>query len=278
LGLRDTGYNVSYALGLSEASAAAGRAEFITNPSDNRKPNSRETFGPMSLDFTHMLSAAGFFTIPKAGVRMNSFWSWRTPPSYTITVPNFGGAVSGGNGFFATDLNGDGTTGTSPRGDVLPYLNAGQWGRKVKSLAEMNNFIERFNSAYAGKITPHGQALVAAGLFTEAQLKTLGATTQTIPLIPLSNPDPWNDRFTVDLRVDRPIMLGKVREGMSIIPFFDAFNVFNHAPAAAYSGLGKTFGTLNYDYVANNRVADLDTNRGRNATTRRVQFGIRFNF
>lgn len=84
----------------------------------------------------------------------------------------------------------------------------------------------------------------------------------------------------MNLRVDRPIMLGRFREGMAIVPFFDASNLFNHAPPSIYyySGLGNTFGTLDYDYVANNRVSDLDANRGRDADTRKVQFGYRFSF
>jgi hypothetical protein len=145
----------------------------------------------------------------------------------------------------------------------------------------MNTFIQRFNSAYAGNITPHGQALVAAGLFTEAQLIQLKAVTQTIPLIPLGNPDPWHNYFTTDLRVDRPINLGKVREGMSIVPFFDAFNLFNYAPPGLYSTLTGRYGALNFDYAnagPGANASDLDATRTRKADTRRVQFGFRFNF
>ena len=281
LWLRDVGYNVSYSFGLNEASAGVGRVEFIAGPYDNHKPNNKDTFGPTSLDFTHMLTAAGFLTIPKAGVRLNSFWAFRTPPAATVTVPNFGGAVSGANSYFGTDLNGDGSTGTTPRGDVLPLLGLGQFGRNVKSLQDMNTFIQRFNSAYAGNITPHGQALVAAGLFTEAQLIQLKAITQSIPLIPLGNPDPWHNYFTTDLRVDRPINLGKVREGMSIVPFFDAFNLFNYAPPSLYSTLTGRYGALNFDYAnagPGANASDLDATRTRKADTRRVQFGFRFNF
>ena len=43
-----------------------------------------------------------------------------------LTVPNLGGAISGTQAFFGTDINGDGGTGTTPRGDVLPGANAGQ--------------------------------------------------------------------------------------------------------------------------------------------------------
>ncbi len=91
---------------------------------------------------------------------MNSFWSSRTPPSANVTVPNFGGPVSGSKSYFGTDLNGEGSTGTAPRGDILPFLGPGKFGRNVKSLEDMNRIIEQFNSAYAGKITPRGQVPV----------------------------------------------------------------------------------------------------------------------
>jgi len=277
--LKDIGYNVSYAYGVSQTSEAIGRVEFIATTNNNRLPNDRHWFGPNNLDYTHMLTAAGYLTVP-GGVRFNSLWAFRTPGAQNITVPNFGGFVSGANGYYATDLVGDGGAAT-PNADVLPGVDAGQFGRQVKSLDQMNLMIQRFNTNNAGRITPHGQALVSAGLFTEAQLVDLGAVTQSIPMIPSGNPNPWHNNFIVNLRVDRPIMLGKIREGMSFSPFFDAFNLFNHAPMGLYGGLGKTFGTLNFDYAnggAGQNASDLAYRVGRVASTRRVQFGFRFNF
>jgi len=278
--LKDIGYTVSYALGRGESSAGQGRVEFGGNPLDNHYPNNPLTFGPNNLDFTHNMGVSNSVTIP-GGLRFNSLWSFRTAGAQTLTVPNLGGAVSGSQGFFGTDLNGDGTTGTSPRGDVLPGLNVGQFGRAVKSFEELNGIIATFNSTYAGKLTPHGQALVTAGLFTEAQLKTLGAVVAAIPLVPVNNPWPWHNRFVTDLRIDRPINLAKIREGMSIRPFIDFFNLFNHAPAGTYGGLTGRYGALNYDYAnapAGSRASDLDITRGRINPGRQMQFGFRFDF
>lgn len=275
---RDMGYAVSYALARGEASVAVGRVEFIAGPYNNRKPNDPLSFGPNGMDYTSMFTAAWSYTIP-GGVGMNSFWNFRTAPAQTITVPGFGGPVSGANAYFATDIVGDGGAG-SPRANVLPGIGAGQFGRAVKSFEDLNAIIQVFNTTYAGKITPHGQALVAAGLFTEAQLKALGAVTQAIPLVPSTNPNPWHNSFSTDLRVDRPIKF-KFREGLQITPFFDAYNLFNRAPAGVYGGQGTTFGSLNYDYArgpAGANATDLDVRRGRIAGTRRVQFGFRFAF
>ena len=222
--LKDLSYMVSYSYGLGESGGAVDRVEFIAGPLDNRWANNPLTFGPNGLDFTHMLTVADLMAIP-GGIHLNSFWRFRTAPARTLTVPNMGGAISGVQGFFGTDLNGDGSTGTTPRGDVLPGTTAGQFGRKVKSLADLNRIIQDFNANYAGKLTPHGQALVAAGFFTESQLKALKAVVPTIPLVPDGNPDPWHNLFVTDLRISRPIGLPGP-EGLKIEPFLDVFNLF----------------------------------------------------
>jgi hypothetical protein len=277
---KDVGYTVSWALSRGQASGAVNRVEFSAGPLDNRIPNNPLTFGPNNLDFTHIFTLNNTATLP-GGFRFNTIWAFRTAGAQTITVPNFGGATSGTNAFFATDLNGDGGTGTTPRGDVLPGLPAGQFGRAVKSFEQLNGVIAAFNATYAGTLTPHAQALVSAGLFTAAQMKKLGAVIPTIPLCPVNNPWPWHNQFTTDLRIDRPINLAKLHEGMSLRPFLDIFNLFNHAPVGTYGGLGNTYGSLNYNYATapvGKQASDLDITRGRISSGRRLQFGFRFDF
>lgn len=277
---RDSSYLLSYALGRNEAVAGSNRVEFLTGPWDNRNWNRKETFGPTGLDYTHILRAYWMVTTP-GGFRLNSLWTFRTAPPITLAVPNLGGAISGVNGFFGTDLNGDGGVGTTPRADILPGLNLGQFGRSVKTFRELNRVIQQFNQTYAGQLTPHGQALVKAGLFTEAQLKRLGAVIPTIPLIPETNPYPFRNLLTTDLRFDRPIKLARIREGMQATPFVDFINLFNHAPHGTYGGLARTFGNLNYDYAAGApglQAPDLFYRVGRINATRRVQIGLRVDF
>ena len=69
---------------------------------------------------------------------------------------------------FQSDLTGDGTT-----GDVLPGTNIGSFGRSVNR-KNINNYIDAYNSKYAGQLTPAGQALVTAGLFTATSIATIG--------------------------------------------------------------------------------------------------------
>ena len=69
---------------------------------------------------------------------------------------------------FQSDLTGDGTT-----GDVLPGTNVGPFGRSVNP-SNINRYIDAYNTKYAGQLTPAGQALVSAGLFTALAIATIG--------------------------------------------------------------------------------------------------------
>jgi hypothetical protein len=278
--IKDNSYGLSYALARNQASALVMRGEFMAGPYDNHNWNSKASFGPTGLDYTHHLRASWFFTAP-GGFVFNSFWTFRTAGAQNLTVPNMGGAISGANGMFGTDLNGDGGPGSTPRTDILPGFNGGQFGRAVKSFKDLNNIIQQYNSTQAGQLTPNGKALVSAGLFTEAQLKRLGAVSPTIPLVPENNPTPWHNMLNCDLRFMRPIKLARLREGMQIVPSVDFLNLFNHAPRGLYGGLAKTFGTLNYNYAAAGpglQASNLDYRVGRLNATRKVQIGIRFDF
>jgi hypothetical protein len=186
-------------------------------------------------------------------------------------------------GFFGTDLNGDGGIDGTPRGDRLPGVNSGQFGRKVKSFQDLNRILDEFNRNFAGQLTPHGRALVDGGLFTEAQAKRLGAVIPSIPLVPESNPYTWHNLFTTDLRLDRPIRFERHGRDIRVSPFVDFINLFNHAPVGPYGGalLGASFGALNFDYAkapSGFQESDLNLQRGRLNPTRKIQVGVRMEF
>lgn len=277
--LRDATYSVSYSRGLAEGTNGGSRPEFEQATIDNHIWNSPNVFGPVGLDYRHVLNAGVTMRLP-LGFNLNTGWSFRSTAPATISVPNFSSATSSGdNGIFSTDLNGDGGTGAaSPRTDPLPGVSVGQFGRKVGSLDQLNQIITAFNQSYAGKLTPAAQALVNAGLFTQAQLVKLQAIIPTIPLIPAGNPNPWHNLFTTDLRVTRPVVL---KEHWRISPFADIINLFNHAPMGTYGGLGSTFGSLNFNYAnaaAGQHVPDLANRQGRLNGLRQVQVGVRLDF
>lgn len=261
-----------------------GGSENSTPVTDNHNWNNRDGFGPSALDRTHMISAAVTFTMP-GRVRFSSMWTFQTAPPLLISVPNLSAATAGANAFFASDLNGDGGPGVSPRTDLFPGLRSA--GRAVKTIDDMNRVIADFNARYAGQLTPHGQALASAGLFTEAQLKNLGAVTPFVPLIPQNNPLPWHNLFVSDLSVDRPIKLARWRDGMEVAPFVAVFNLFNHAPAQIGdygmfgTALAGLFGSMNFDYAhapPGQQASDLDASRGRLNPTRKIMVGVRFSF
>jgi len=76
---------------------------------------------------------------------------------------------------------------------------------------------------YAGTLTPAGQALVDAGLFTASQLKSLGAVAQSVDPVPSDQKN--NPLFyTTDVRLS---WNWKFKERLSIQPSVDCFNLFN---------------------------------------------------
>jgi hypothetical protein len=206
------------------------------------------------------------------GLRLDSIWRLQTAPPLSVTIPGNGNA----NAIFRTDFNGDGGTGTTPRTDLLPGTNIGDFGRRITNLTALNQYIIRYNNDFAGRLTPHGQRLVAAGLFSEAQLIALGARLPVIALIPEGNPNPFETRFNADMRLTRPVKFGGER--FVLEPSFSVFNVFNNNASATYNGLSGGFGTLNFDYSDPADLADLTQSRGLIFRRRQLQFGLRFTF
>ncbi len=272
--LRSVDYTVSYALALAEATAGSGRQEFITNTSRNNE-NFNSAFGPTVNDRTHLFGA-GFIINTIGGFNINPGFRFGSAPPVTLTVPFLDGArFAAGNYLFTTDINGDGGSGVS-RTELLPGTNHGDLGSRIGSWSELNAIISAFNSTFAGKLTPHGQRLVQAGLFSEAQLIALGAMVKPISLVPESNPWPFQGRFSLNMRITRPIT---IVERVRIEPYLEVFNLFNNTPKGTYAGLNNTvFGHLNFPYTTAD-FGDLDSQvRGLLEPPRQWQFGIRVSF
>src|SRR5262249_15055090 len=159
----------------------------------------------------------------------------------------------------------------------LPGTNIRHFGRKIKSFKQLNQILTDFNNNFAGKLTPAGQALVTAGIFTEAQLRTLGATIKPIALAPETNPWPFENLLNPDARISRRV---KIKEKLSIEPSLDVFNVFNHTGHGSYNSLAATFGALNFNYSADPRgIAGLTSGtRTRLQQNRLLQLGVRVTF
>jgi hypothetical protein len=100
---------------------------------------------------------------------------------------------------FLNDLNGDGSVlNTGLGADPILGTQRGAYGRTVHA-GELNQVLSAFNNNVAGTLTPAGQALVKAGLFTKDQLSSLGGVVESVPLAfsPINNPN----FVTTDLRL-----------------------------------------------------------------------------
>jgi len=256
---------VSYAL--SRYVSQANDGDFINNALDQRNPV-RFT-GPTSLDRTHQFSFGGVFDLPMDfRLSFGAHFSTALPRTMTLSQTGAPGEI------FRTDVDGDGQT-----GDPLPGTNVGAFGRSVKA-GDLNKVLNAYNSNQAGTLTPAGQALLDANLFTQSQLVTLGATKQPVPLAP--NGEVGLDAFrSLDMKFS---WVYKIRERFSVEPSFSAYNVFNFANFDGGGGrlsgeLNGQAGSINGTTAANrtNRIGP-GTGTFSFGAPRQLEFGLRLTF
>lgn len=277
--VRNGSYQVSWAWASSQATNGAYRTEFLNGARDKRNPVDGRYFGYVPEDHRHMVSI-GMTTDTIGGFRLSPFVRFYTPSAATLAIPQT--LLTGQNSMFSIDETGSGYTGTNP----LPGTHYGSLGRDLNSWDAVNRAIAKYNSSYAGNLTPAGQALVTAGLFTQSQMAALHAVYPTITPVPTSNPWPYQDFFNMDLGITRPIKLARIREGFEVEPWIQFFNIFNYNSLGSYGGSTNSavgglnpnqFGSLNYPYQQSDLVT-LAHQRGRQNSTRLFQIGVRVNF
>jgi hypothetical protein len=243
-GIRHLNLIASYTLSRFDSEVAD--QDFVNNATDFNNP--LNFYGPSALDRTSQLGVGAVIDFP-AATRVALATHWDTAPAQTLLLPQSGlpGEI------FYTDVTGDGTV-----GDVAPGTNVGAFGRSIKA-SDLNNYINMYNSKYAGQLTPAGQALVAAGLFTQAQLVSLGAVTPTLALAPNGNVG-LSPLFTFDAHISWELHLDKVLHALPErvvlepqISLFNVFNFHNYDPGGNFlSGVlggfpGSANGTTKYD-------------------------------
>src|SRR5581483_131752 len=219
-GVRQLSWQANYSLSRFNSTAPDQDVVYAQNARDNLNP--LHFFGPNALDRTHMLAFGGTFDV-RGGLRVSMLTRIYSALPNSLSVPlqcNCPAEI------FLTDLTGDGTG-----SDLLPGTNLGAFGRGVK-VGSLNSVINNFNSSTAGTLTPAGQALVSAGLFTSAQLKQLGAVVPAITNAPAGQVG--IDNFIADdLRISYPFHLNRLWKGAGeefvLEPTVDIFNVVNKA-------------------------------------------------
>jgi len=281
-GIKGVNLQVSYALSRFDSNVAGGIGDqdFLPTSADFNNPGS--SYGPASQDRTHQFSFGTIFETAWAG-RLSLIGHFDSPLPLTLFLPASPGL---GGEIFRTDVNGDGEWGgqnfsdNNGFGDVLPGTNVGSFGRGI-SAGNIGAAINNYNSKYAGTLTPAGQALVSAGLFTQTQLVSAGAVMPTLAAPPAGNLGLGWLR-TLDVTYAYPI---KIRERLEITPSISAFNALNFAnfdsPNNKMSGiLDGNPGSANGTTVAN-RIATR-TGVGSGVFTlggpRQLEFGLRITF
>jgi hypothetical protein len=263
--LPNASIQVSYSL--SRFDSLAADQDFLPIATDQRNP--LRFFGPSSFDRTHQFSFGTVFNLPH-GPLLSFIGHFNSPLPGTITMGN----QSRAGEIFHTDWTGDGTM-----GDPLPGQNLGSFMRGV-SPGGVSGMISAYNSSHVNAITPAGQALIDAGLMTQAQLVALGATMDTY--------DPSAAQGIVgngwlrilDMKFAWPIKAG---EHFVIEPSVSAFNVLNFANFAISSSTavdttlqpGGAFGT---DYAHQANRSGLGSGVFQLGAPRQLEWGLRVTF
>ena len=287
-GIQSSNFQVSYNLSRIVTTATNGGqggsdAFFSSVAADNDDPN--RFFGRAGLDRTHQLSFGGSVILkygPQIGL-VGHFAS-ATPSTLYLDDANAAGTTAGS--IFLSDYTGDGTS-----GDIAQGTDAGSYmhGIKGKNLA---SYINNFNASKAGTLTPAGQAVVSAGLFTPAQLNAIGAVQPAIAQLPqavgINNP-----AFrALDVNFSYPIRFNRLHEGLSIEPAVAMYNVANLSNFSNFTSTllnvnstggpqntvnGYIAGPNNYAVYNNNRVQRGSGTFDQGAP-RTTEFQLKLNF
>ncbi len=218
-----------YLSNIAEPDGSGGDYSLLNVAEDYNRPHLGH-FGPSGLDRRHQLTFTPIADLPH-GLRLSTIAHVASPLPLSAYVPQQdGGGVAGE--IFRSDITGDGTV-----GDLLPGTFIGNTGKY--STSDLTRTIAYYNTNFAGKLTPAGQALVNSQLFNGGQLVALGAYAPLIQPLPGHFAEaPWLK--TMDLRLSRPFQVG---ERVKVEPSVAIFNVFNWAN---FGGAGNQLsGVLN---------------------------------
>ena len=282
--IRRLNAQVSYSYSRFVSPAADG--DFINTAVNFHSPVGQ--LGPNGLDRTHQLSAGVVMEMP-AGVRVNFITHYYTSLPQTLTFFAPGNLED----IFQYDTVGDGQTGFAP----VPGSKIGSFGRDI-SAGDINQFLQSYSSKFGNQLTPAGQALVSAGLFTADQLKGLCAVTPS--LTPIGNcaaseglqlPTAPSDQvgngnfFTLDLRLGWSIKPVRKWERLRFEPQAAFYNLFNkknyNEPSALLSGvLDGSAGSVTNTTKATRRPFETGLGSGVFAigAPRSMEFGFKVTF
>jgi hypothetical protein len=279
--------NAQVSYSLSRLKSQAQDVDFINDALDFNNPG--KFIGPGSLDRTHQLSGGMIAGLP-GGFNLNFIGHWFTALPQTIlfnTPGNF-------EDVFNFDTTGDGRTGVAP----VPGSNVGSFGRGITA-GNLNAFLQNYSTTFGNQLTPAGQALVSAGLFTSAQLQALcaitpslspingcGAKLPSLLLTPAPAGQVGNDAFfTFDVRLGWGVKPVRSWDRFRVEPQLAIFNLFNrtnfNGPTSLLSGvLDNSQGSINGTTRAGRTPFQVGLGSGVFAlgARRSIEFGIKTSF
>jgi len=279
--------NAQVSYSLSRLDGGASDVDFINGALDFNNPNAFN--GPNGLDRTSQFSAGVVMDLI-GGIRANFITHFYTALPQTLTFQS----QSDPEEIFQIDTVGDGQTGVAP----VPGSNVGAFGRSI-SAGDLNNFLQSYSSTFGNQLTPAGQALVSAGLFSQTQLQELCAITPSLtpmgncgsefPILQLQQAPAGEvgngNYFTFDLRLGWAIKPIRGWERFRVEPQVAFYNLFNHknynGPDALLSGVldgaaGSVNGTTKAD-IAPNEMG-LGSGVFSIGAPRSLEFGVKVSF
>jgi len=278
-GVKSLDLQVNYTLSRF-VSVGGNDQHFTPNAWDFRNPLAFT--GPTAEDRTHQFKFGATFDFAHHGPRLSLIGGFASPQPSDLRLPTQGAVGE----IYRSDLTGDGQT----IGGFLDsaFTGIGHPGTFMRSVSpkNLNAYLTQFNNIVAGRITPSGQALVTAGLFTPAELVALGAVVPSVQGAPGNNAA--NGYYKdADAIVSWPF---KFREWLTIAPSVSFFNMFNFSnfgqlgvAGGTDSGLTAAPGSINGTVAGSN--AGSNTYRvGRGSgvfavgAPRETEFGLRFDF
>ena len=208
-------------------------SKFISNGGDNPGQSSlaydfqnpERYKGPSPLDRRHQFFA-GWTLDSLWGPKLSFVGRYASPaPTVTSLLVTSGNPAATPGEIFRTDFVGDGTP-----ANLFPFKAPGSFN--ALSASDLAAAIKTYNSTQAGSLTPAGQALVSARLFTQGQLTTLRGTAPFIIVPPMDQFE--NPGFkSLDAAISWPLRVG---ERLNIEPNARFYNVFNFANFQPVSG------------------------------------------
>jgi len=272
-GVRNLDLQVNYTLSRFVSDAGSDQ-HFTINAADFRNPVS--FMGPTSEDRTHQFKFGAMFEFAHRGPRLSLIGGFASPQPSNLTLPTQGTVGE----IFRSDLTGDGTAGDLLDSAATGVGHPGSFMRSV-SRKNLSSYINAFNTNYGNgnTLTPAGQALVSAGLFTQQELVSLGAVVPTLQLPPGNNAG--NGYYKdVDTVLSWPF---KLRERLTLLPSVSFFNLFNFTNFGALSSLTGGPGSINGTTAGlNTGTNTVRIGRGSGVfavgAPRETEFGLRLDF